>query len=62
MGFARWRFPAISCGAFGFPLERAAEISLAVANEPTWDLDEVRFVLFSREVYRAWERAMPPSA
>ncbi|MCB9698745.1 MAG: O-acetyl-ADP-ribose deacetylase [Alphaproteobacteria bacterium] len=49
-------FPAISCGVYGFPIERAASIAARVVAERAWDLDEVRFVLFDErttEVFRA---------
>lgn len=51
-------FPAISCGAFGFPIPRAAEIAVAVARERDWDLDEIRFVMFTRDTHEAWQAAL----
>jgi O-acetyl-ADP-ribose deacetylase (regulator of RNase III) len=51
-------FPAISTGAFGFPLDRAARIALAVTAdelERRPELDEVRFVLFDAEAFGAFE-------
>ncbi|MCA9530388.1 MAG: O-acetyl-ADP-ribose deacetylase [Myxococcales bacterium] len=50
-------FPAISCGVFGYPLVRAAPIAVAVARERAWDLDEIRFVLFTDDALRAWQHA-----
>ena len=50
-------FPAISCGAYGYPVEDAAAVSAAVVHERAWVLDEIRFVLFSIDVLRAWTRA-----
>lgn len=50
-------FPAISCGVYGYPVEDAAAISAAVVRERAWTLDEIRFVLFSVDVFRAWSRA-----
>ncbi|TNE91446.1 MAG: hypothetical protein EP330_05210 [Deltaproteobacteria bacterium] len=49
-------FPAISTGAYGYPLDEAAPIALAVARQ-AWDLDEVRFVLFDQRAYDAFARA-----
>jgi O-acetyl-ADP-ribose deacetylase len=49
--------PALSCGAFGYPLHEAARIAVAVAREPR-DLDEVRFVLFGQTTHDAWQRAL----
>lgn len=51
-------FPAISCGVYGYPLEAAARISLAVATERDRKLEEIRFVLFSPEVHEVWSRAL----
>src|SRR5579884_2939222 len=52
-------FPAISCGAYGYPIEKAAQVAIKTtceflaANE---DIDKVTFVLWEEEacqVYRA---------
>ena len=49
-------FPAISCGVYGYPLDEAATIALTVARETDWSpIQEIRFVLFSADVKRAWE-------
>jgi len=50
-------FPAISCGVYGYPLDDAAAISIRVAREREWEIDEIRFVLFSDDVVAAWQRA-----
>lgn len=50
-------FPAISCGVYGYPLDEAAAVSAEVVRERDWELDEVRFVLFSDDVFAAWKRA-----
>ena len=50
-------FPAISCGVYGYPPEEAAARSREVLEERSWNLDEIRFVLFSADVFEAWERA-----
>jgi O-acetyl-ADP-ribose deacetylase (regulator of RNase III) len=49
--------PAISCGVFGYPIDEAAHIALAVAREARWDLDEIRFVLFDEHDRAAFETA-----
>jgi O-acetyl-ADP-ribose deacetylase (regulator of RNase III) len=51
-------FPAISCGVYGYPLDEAAAVSLEVAHKGEWALDEIRFVLFSEDVFEAWKRAL----
>ena len=53
-------FPAISCGVYGYPLEQAAPIALAEARDALVRYDRlelVRFVLFSDELYRTFDRA-----
>jgi len=51
-------FPAISTGAYGFPLEPAAEIALRAVRRPWSNVRRVRFVLFTAEVHAAFDRAM----
>jgi O-acetyl-ADP-ribose deacetylase len=62
-------FPALSCGVYGYPLEEAAEIALAVSlaqlsAQPA--LEEIRFVLFNEPIYRTFalvkQRLCAPSA
>ncbi len=54
-------FPAISTGIYGFPVERAAPIALRTTGH---ELDRrpgielVRFVLFTEEHLRSFERAL----
>ncbi|MCL6613546.1 MAG: O-acetyl-ADP-ribose deacetylase [Firmicutes bacterium] len=54
-------FPAISTGAYGFPIERAAPIALGTVAEELrkggLDLDEVRFVLFRPADLAVYEEA-----
>ena len=56
-GLATIAFPAISCGIYGYPVPEAAAISHTVLHERSWNLTEVRFVLFSQDVYVAWQNA-----
>ena len=53
-------FPALSCGLYGFPIPRAASLSvrLMIAIEQESPLDEVLFVMFTEETYEAW-RSIP---
>jgi O-acetyl-ADP-ribose deacetylase (regulator of RNase III) len=54
-------FPALSTGAFGYPLKEAATIALrtilAHLNNPT-SLKQVTMVLFDRSAYQAHTRAL----
>lgn len=54
-------FPSISTGAFGYPVAEAADVAITVVSrylaEHPDAFDEVRFVLFSDEVYHVFERA-----
>jgi O-acetyl-ADP-ribose deacetylase (regulator of RNase III) len=51
-------FPAISTGAYGYPLELAASVSLRAVRESGANLAEVRFVLFDEGAHRAFGRAL----
>ena len=51
-------FPAISTGAYGFPLEPAAQIALEAVRKPWTSVRHVRFVLFTSDVHQAFEAAM----
>lgn len=52
-------FPAISAGAYGWPMDDAARIAVrTVTAAAEWtDVELVRFVLFSGTALRAFERA-----
>ncbi|GAB4148847.1 MAG: O-acetyl-ADP-ribose deacetylase [Planctomycetota bacterium] len=60
LGVAALAFPAISCGVYGYPPERAAPVALRAAAEA---LDahervrEVRFVLFTEQMLVIFEKA-----
>lgn len=55
-------FPAISCGAYGYPHDKAAKTSLAVCREPQWREIDIVFYLFSTELVNAWREASEPYA
>jgi O-acetyl-ADP-ribose deacetylase len=52
--------PAISAGVFGFPLDRAAEISMAAARsfaETSQSVERIVFCLFDQRSLKAFEKA-----
>ncbi len=54
-------FPSISTGAYGYPLEEAAPIALRTVMDYLKSHPEiqlVRFVLFGKEAYQAYEKAL----
>lgn len=54
-------FPSISTGAYGYPLDQAAEVALmAVVDFLNKDdsFDEVVFVLFNDMIYKSYEEAL----
>ncbi len=54
-------FPALSTGAFGYPLEEATEVALRTVLESAKDLQYVRlirFVLFGEEDREVYERVL----
>lgn len=59
LGASRVAFPAISCGAYGYPVPQAARIALAELAEGLrqgWTA-EAAMVLFSAEALAAWDDA-----
>ena len=54
-------FPSISTGAYGYPLEEAAPIALKTVMDYLKghpDIQLARFVLFGKEAYQAYEKAL----
>jgi O-acetyl-ADP-ribose deacetylase (regulator of RNase III) len=51
-------FPAISTGAYGYPLDAAARVAVRAVREASTLVEEVRFVLFDRRAFDAFERAL----
>jgi O-acetyl-ADP-ribose deacetylase len=54
-------FPAISCGAYGYPIPEAAGIALKTTREflaSTNQIDKVIFVLWDEEVYVAYRKLL----
>lgn len=50
-------FPAISTGAYGYPLEEAARVAIGAVLGAETAIEEVRFVLFDRQALAAFEAA-----
>jgi len=60
LGCRSMAFPAISCGVYGFPADRAAPIALATTLEAARRSDgvsELIHVLFSPDLYEAYADA-----
>jgi O-acetyl-ADP-ribose deacetylase (regulator of RNase III) len=54
-------FPAISCGAYGYPLQEAAQIAVKTTREFLTGedkIDKVIFVLWSDDIYEAYLRLL----
>ena len=57
LGAATVAFPAVSAGIYGWPVDDAARIAVGtVRAEAPEGIQEVRFVLFTPDVYAAFER------
>ena len=51
-------FPAISAGAYGWPLDDAARIAVETVRATSTAVDEVRFVLYSGAAHAAFRKAL----
>ena len=51
-------FPAISAGAYGWPLDDAARIAVQTVRATPTDVEEVRLVAFGDAAREAYERAL----
>lgn len=60
-GCARVALPAISAGAYGYPLEGAAAVAIAATREALKmhpQVEQARFWLFGDDTYAAFENAL----
>ena len=55
-------FPAISAGAYGWPLDEAARVAIGTVRGTPTAVREVRFVLFGGEAYAAFTKALQHSS
>jgi O-acetyl-ADP-ribose deacetylase (regulator of RNase III) len=51
-------FPAISTGAFGYPVEEAAPTAVEAVRQANTKVELVRFVVFDPPTYEVFERAL----
>ena len=51
-------FPAISCGAYGYPLNEAAKIAISTCNESKYGNLKIFFYLFGKQTFEAWTKAL----
>jgi O-acetyl-ADP-ribose deacetylase len=58
IGASSVAFPAISTGAFGYPVEEAAPTAVQAVREADTGVELVRFVVFDRATYGVFERAL----
>ncbi len=58
LGAASVAFPAVSAGIFGWPLDDAARIAVGTVRSTLTQVADARFVLFSGDIYAAFERAL----
>ena len=54
-------FPAISCGAYGYPIREAARIAVDTTREflaTDAKIDKVIFVIWTKDIYEAYRRLL----
>ena len=54
-------FPAISCGAYGYPIQEATRIAVEITREFLREndkIDKVLFVLWAEDIYEAYHRLL----
>ena len=58
LGAATVAFPAVSAGIYGWPVDDAARIAVGAVRDSSEPVAEARFVLFTPDVYAAFEREL----
>ncbi len=51
-------FPAISCGAYGYPLDQAAEIAIHECSSEKYKTLKIYFYLFNSALLSVWHEAL----
>lgn len=51
-------FPAISAGAFGYPLNEAAEIAIRTCSNVNTKIERIRIVLFTQDVFNVFSQIL----
>ena len=51
-------FPSISTGVYGYPVEEAAQVSVAALRRASTDVELVRLVAFGNRAHDAWAAAL----
>ncbi|MGK5552041.1 O-acetyl-ADP-ribose deacetylase [Actinomadura kijaniata] len=58
LGLRSIAFPAVSAGIYGWPMDDAARIAVTTVRSAATRVEDVRFVLFTPDAYRAFERVL----
>jgi O-acetyl-ADP-ribose deacetylase len=58
LGATTVAFPAVSAGVYGWPLDDAARIAVGTVRNTPAKVSEARFVLFTEDVYAAFDDAL----
>ncbi|WP_067816844.1 O-acetyl-ADP-ribose deacetylase [Actinomadura kijaniata] len=58
LGLRSVAFPAVSAGIYGWPMDDAARIAVITVRSTATRVEDVRFVLFTPDAYRAFERVL----
>lgn len=61
LGATSIAFPAVSAGKHGWPIDAAARTAISTVRTATTRVTDVRFVLFTEDVYAAFRRNLDPT-